>query len=106
MKVTVVQAGGVVGLVTTTTVDSADLGPADADALHEHVARAGLLTSPPHVTPSEPRPDRYDHEIVVEHDGRRAQLRVSDQDASAEVRDLVRFVRLSPAATHEIAPPT
>jgi hypothetical protein len=106
VKVTVVRAGGVVGLVTTTTADTASLSPADADALREHVARAGLLPSPPDVPRSEPWPDRYDQELLVEDDGRQARLRVSDREAPAEVRDLVRFVRLAPGTTQVIAPPT
>lgn len=103
---TVVQAGGMAGLVTTTTADTTALSPADADALHEHVARAGLFAPPPAAAPrSEPQPDRYDQEITVENDGALTRLRVADQDASAEVHDLVRFVRLAPGATQTLGPP-
>jgi hypothetical protein len=108
VKVTVVRAGGIAGLVTTVTADTAALGPADAESLRDLVGRAGLLAPPaatPPPPPSPPQPDRFDQEIVVDDDGRRAQLRVSDQDASAEVTDLVRFVRLVPGATQEVGPP-
>jgi hypothetical protein len=106
VKVTVVQAGGIAGLVTTYTADTSALTTSDAQALHEHVARAGLVAgSPPDPPHSEPQPDRYDHEITVDDDGHQARLRVADQDAGAEVRDLVRFVRLVPGATQQTGPP-
>ena len=106
MKVTVVQAGGLAGLVTTTTADTADLDPGEADALHEHVARAGLLApDPPAPPPSAPQPDRYDQEITIEHDGSVARIRVADRDASPEVRDLVRFVRTAPGSSRHVEPP-
>lgn len=103
---TVVQAGGMAGLVTTTTADTTILSPADAHALREHVTRAGLLGPPPVAGPrSEPQPDRFDQEITVEHGGQLARLRVADQDSSTEVRDLVRFIRLVPGASHQLGPP-
>lgn len=106
MKVTVVQAGGLAGLVTTTTADTADLGAGEADALHDHVARVGLLAPDPPVPPrSAPQPDRYDQEITVEHDGSVSRMRVADGDAPPEVRDLVRFVRTTPGATRRVDPP-
>jgi hypothetical protein len=105
MKVSIVRGGGLAGLVTATTVNTEDLGPADAESLRTRVAAARLpeLAQPSAQAPSQP--DRFSYEVTVEDGADRQTVRVREQDAPAQVRDLIRWVHNSPARRQEVTPP-
>ena len=105
MKVSIIRGGGLAGLVTATTVNSEDLGPADAQSLQAKVAAARLpeLAKTSAQTPNQP--DRFSYEVTVEDGANRQTVRVREQDAAEPLRALISWVHSSPARRSEVSPP-
>jgi hypothetical protein len=93
VKVSVVRGGGVAGVVTSTSLDSADLPDADADALRAAVDRARAAHSPPS---GAPMPDRFGYEVRVE-DGDSAETLRTRDPVPDPMRELIALVQESPA---------
>lgn len=102
MRVSVVRGGGIAGLVTTTTLDAADLSPPDARALRAKVDAAGVLAASSRTAP---RPDRFTYELTVDADGHQHSLRVGEADLSPELSELVTWVQSAPARQQQVRPP-
>lgn len=102
MRVSVVRGGGIAGLVTTTTVDAADLSPPDAQALQAKVDAAGVLGPAGRTTAG---PDRFTYELTVDAGGDQHTLRVGEADLTPELADLVGWVQAAPARKQRVTPP-
>ena len=101
MKVTVVRSGGVAGLVTTTTVDAADL-PADAAAALRRTVAACSFAGPSEAGPGAVR-DGFAYEVaVVGDDGDEHRVRFAQGRAPEGVDGLLRWVDESPHASREL----
>ncbi|GAA4195250.1 hypothetical protein GCM10022252_40780 [Streptosporangium oxazolinicum] len=105
MKVSIVRGGGVAGLVTVTTVDSASLTPDDDAELRARVERAGLSGAPERPEPPEGRPDRFDYELTVEDGGRVLTTRAREGDLPGPLRALISYVTSLPGRQERVGPP-
>ncbi|MEU4833472.1 protealysin inhibitor emfourin [Streptosporangium sp. NPDC023615] len=105
MKVSIVRGGGIAGLVTVTTADSASLAPPETAELRARVDRAGLAGAPPPTPPPAARPDRFDYELTVEDDGGVRTVRASEGTLSAPLRALISYVTSLPGRQERIGPP-
>ncbi|MEU8384077.1 protealysin inhibitor emfourin [Streptosporangium sp. NPDC048865] len=105
MKVSIVRGGGIAGLVTVTTVDSASLEPEAAAELRAGVERAGLSGAPERPVPAAGRPDRFDYELTVEDGGRVLTTRAREGDLSGPLRALISYVTSLPERQERIGPP-
>ncbi|MFF5114254.1 protealysin inhibitor emfourin [Streptosporangium sp. NPDC000509] len=105
MKVSIVRGGGIAGLVTVTTVDSASLAPDDETELRARVERAGLSGVPERQVGAEGRPDRFDYELTVEDGGHVLTTRAREGDLSGALRALISYVTSLPGRQERIGPP-
>ncbi|GAA2989000.1 protealysin inhibitor emfourin [Streptosporangium longisporum] len=105
MKVSIVRGGGIAGLVTVVTADSASLSRPEAAELRARVERAGLTGEPPPPPPVTARPDRFDYELTVEDEGGVHTVRASEGTLSAPLRALISYVTSLPGRQQRIGPP-
>jgi hypothetical protein len=105
MQVSIVRGGGIAGLVTGTTVDSASLAPGDAAELRARVERAGLSGAPERSKPPAGQPDRFDYELTVEDDGRVLTTRAREGDLPGPLHALVSYVTSLPGRQERVGPP-
>ncbi|MEU4541138.1 protealysin inhibitor emfourin [Streptosporangium sp. NPDC023825] len=108
MKVSIVRGGGIAGLVTVITVDSASLAPQAATELRARVERAGLSGPPERPGPPEggtAGPDRFDYELTVEDGGRVLTTRAREGDLPGPLRALISYVTSLPERRERIGPP-
>jgi len=105
MKVSIVRGGGVAGLVTVTTVDSASLAPDDEAELRARVERAGLAGAPERREGTGERPDRFDYELTVEDGGHMLTTRAREGDLSGALRALISYVTSLPGRQEQVGPP-
>lgn len=105
MKVSIVRGGGIAGLVTVTTVDSASLAPEAAAELRARVERAGLSGTPERPGPPEGRPDRFDYELTVQDGGRVLTTRAREGDLPGPLRALISYVTSLPERQERVGPP-
>jgi len=94
VRVTIVQGGGMVPIVTTTIADSAALSAEDAEVLRAMVAKGGLFGLS--ASAGDPQPDRPSYRITVEDDGRRHEVTLDDAGLPDAVRSLVSWVGAVP----------
>lgn len=105
MKVSVVQGGGLAGLVRTTSVDS-DSMPADqAAAFEDAVGRAGAFDLPATLGSSVARPDEFIYEVTVDDGRRRHTVRARRDALSAGLRSLISWVQSAPGRSERYDPP-
>ncbi|MFF3441916.1 protealysin inhibitor emfourin [Streptosporangium sp. NPDC002721] len=105
MKVSIVRGGGIAGLVTVITVDSASLAPEVTAELRARVERAGLSGAPERQAPPEGRPDRFDYELTVEDGGRVLATRAREGDLPGPLRALISYVTSRPERQERVGPP-
>jgi hypothetical protein len=108
MKVSIVRGGGLAGLVTISTAESASLAPEDAALLRAKAEQAGLLgpRDQPGRAGGQGRPDAFDYELTVEDDqGRTHTTRVGEGELTGPLRALITYVGSVPGHREEVAPP-
>ncbi|WP_326640397.1 hypothetical protein OG884_36150 [Streptosporangium sp. NBC_01755] len=105
MKVSIVRGGGIAGLVTVTTVDSASLASQQVAELRSRVERAGLSDAPERSGASGGQPDRFDYELTVEDGGQAHTVRAGEGDLSGPLRALISYVTSLPGRQERIGPP-
>ncbi|MGC5013499.1 protealysin inhibitor emfourin [Streptosporangium sp. DT93] len=105
MKVSIVRGGGIAGLVTVTTADSASLAPHEVAELRARVERAVPAGEPPPTPPATARPDRFDYELTVEDEDGTRTVRASEGTLSAPLRALISYVASLPGRQERIGPP-
>ena len=99
MKVTVVRSGGLAGMVTTTSVDAADLPDDAAESLRRAVTASSF---------AEPEPvddavrDGFAYEATVTGDDRTRRVRFGHGRAPEGIDTLVRWVDDSPHRSREM----
>ena len=99
MKVTVVRSGGLAGMVTTTSVDAADLPDEAAESLRRTVAACSF---------AEPEPadaamrDGFAYEVTVTGDGDTRRVRFDQGRAPEGIDALVRWVDDCPHGSREM----
>jgi hypothetical protein len=99
MKVTVVRSGGLAGMVTTTSVDAADLPDDVAESLRRTVAASSF---------AEPEPgndavrDGFAYEVSVTGDDGTRRVRFGHGRAPEGIAALVRWVDDSPHGSREV----
>ncbi|GLZ53046.1 protealysin inhibitor emfourin [Actinomycetospora sp. NBRC 106378] len=100
MKVTVVRAGGIAGMVTTTTVDAADLDDTRTEALRAVVEGCSFRERPGPVAPAVR--DGFSYEVTVDaDDGSSHGVRFVQGTAPEGMDALLRFVDDEPAGRRE-----
>jgi hypothetical protein len=101
VKVSLVRAGGIAGLTTTTAVDSKAISPDQARELHDHVEKSGVFDLPEH-TPPRDHPDSMHYALTVE-DGDRVRTVSMPEDALSEpVNDLIAFMDSVPGREESV----
>jgi Emfourin len=105
MRVTVVQGGGLAGLVRTTSADTASLAPTDAAALRAMVGAADVFGLPSRLGPAATRPDALAYEVTVEDGAHRHTVRASDQALPEELRALISWLQSVPGRSERLGPP-
>ncbi|MEA2267015.1 MAG: hypothetical protein QOE27_2598 [Solirubrobacteraceae bacterium] len=104
MRLSIVRAGGVAGLVSHTKLASEAL--ADG-VLEDKVSHSGLLDTSADRTPApgERRPDELQYELTVEYDGRTTTQRFAERQLPASVRTLIEWADSVPQREDRLAPP-
>jgi len=101
VRVSIVQGGGLVPIVTTTVADAASLSADDAARLRALVDEAQLLELPS--SQDRPQPDRPTYRITIEDDGRSTEVTLDDAALSDAVRALVAWVRSVPGHEESVS---
>jgi hypothetical protein len=105
MRVSVVRGGGFAGLVRTTTADTHRLSPGDGEKLTALVGEAGLVGPRAASDRSEPQPDRFSYQVIVE-DGQRSEVTgYSEQSLPPKVRNLISWMSTVDGREEKIEPP-
>ena len=100
MRVTVVRSGGIAGMVTTTTVDAADLDGPGADSLRSVVSGCSFRERSGPVAPA--MRDGFSYEVtLVDDDGASQQVRFVQGTAPEGMDTLLRWVDDCPAGHQE-----
>jgi hypothetical protein len=99
VKVSVVRSGGIAGMTTTTTVDTADLSP-DAAAGLRRTVDACSFDAPESADPAVR--DGLTHEVTVADDDGIRRVRYGQGRAPAGVDALVRLVDGCPQGSREV----
>ncbi|MFC5065296.1 protealysin inhibitor emfourin [Actinomycetospora atypica] len=100
MRVTVVRSGGIAGMVTTTTVDAADLDGPGADALRSAVSGCSFRERSGPVAPAVR--DGFAYEVsLADDDGSTRQVRFVQGTAPEGMDALLRWVDECPAGHRE-----
>ena len=97
LRVVVRRTGGFAGIVRVWSLAEADLPADEAARLRSLAAAADEACAPGRGEAAAPVRDGFDLELVIERDGRRRTLRVTERGAVGSVRALVELVRLSGA---------
>lgn len=97
LKVSVVQGGGLVPVVTTTIADSAALAKQDADKLRAKVDQAGLSSG-------DPQPNQPAYVVTVDDGARRTRVTLGESDLTPAQRALIDFVGSVPGHEEQIGP--
>jgi hypothetical protein len=105
MKLTVVQGGGIAGLVRTVSADTASLDPAQAEALTAMVQDAGMFDLPARLGPASSQPDAFDYELTVEDGERRTTIRANGDALPDHVRDLIAWLQSVPGHEERVDAP-
>ncbi len=105
MKVSIVRGGGLAGLVTTTTADSASLAPEDARTLRAKVEEAGLLDLPERIGGPTRQPDQFTYKLTVEDQGRTHTVYVSEENLPEPLDSFISWVSSIPGRQEQIGPP-
>jgi len=103
VRVSVVRAGGLAGLVRTTTADTNRLSPVDGEKLAALVRQAGLEgAAPDH---EEPEPDRFSYQVIVEDHQRNHVTGFSERSLPANVRSLISWMSTVDGHEDKVGPP-
>jgi hypothetical protein len=101
VKVSLIRAGGIAGLKTTTAVDSAAIPAEQARELHERVSKSGVFELPERI-PASDQPDSMHYALTVE-DGDRVRTVSMPEDAITEpVNDLIAFMDSVPGREESV----
>ncbi|MDX6691687.1 MAG: hypothetical protein QOG15_3144 [Solirubrobacteraceae bacterium] len=103
MKVSIVRGGGYAGLVTTSTVDSAELPPEDAEELKRRVDQAGAFHLPEKLAAHGREADRFSYELTFDDGERTHTVRAAESALPDDVRSLIAWIneRVKPRAGRE-----
>lgn len=83
------RTGGVAGIVTEATVDTADLDPAEADSVLAALAGADLDTHAAAAPPPPGPPDTFRYDLEVRMGSATRTVELSDREIPAQLRPLV-----------------
>jgi hypothetical protein len=105
VKVSIVRAGGIAGLVVTTVVDSASLPAETARVLRATVEQAGLFSLPARIGSGTGQPDQLRYKVTVEDTGRVHTVYVNEEDLPEALGSLISWIDSLPGREERIAPP-
>jgi hypothetical protein len=103
VRVSVVRAGGLAGLVRTTTADTDRLSPGDSQKLAALVRQAGLEGAAPNR--EEPEPDRFTYQVIVQDQQRHHVTGFSERSLPASVRNLISWMSTVDGHEDMLGPP-
>jgi hypothetical protein len=75
-----------------TTVDEKDLGPDEAQKLHQLVEEADVFNLSKKITPRSSRPDRFQFELSLEDGGRQHTVTTSEETLPEKLKPLVNWL--------------
>lgn len=105
VRVSIVRAGGLAGLVATTVVDSASLPPEAARALRAKVEQTGLFALPTRIGSGTDQPDHFTYKVTVEDQGHSHAVSLSEEDLPGPLGALISWIDSLPDREERIAPP-
>ena len=106
MRVSLVRAGGIAGLTTTTAVDSRSLSPEQARELSEQVERAGIRDLAARRRSSGPaRPDEMHYRLEIDDGDAVHTATLSEEAMSQPVSDLIAFIDSVPEREESVGSP-
>lgn len=105
MKVTIVRGGGLLGLVATTTADSASLSPEKAEALRRKVEETKLLELAVRGSAPSPQPDAFDYEVTVENGEGSMRVVFAEHQLPSGVRSFISWLDSLPGRQESLGPP-
>jgi hypothetical protein len=105
MKLSVVRAGGVSGIVSRTEVASGALKPEDAEALQNKVRESGILDMSAEPSQQRPVPDEFQYELTVEDGDRTHTVRAPEGELPQNVRSLITWADSVPGGERKLGPP-
>lgn len=105
MRISVVRGGGLLGMATETTLDSAHLDESARQTLQATVDSAQPFAQPAAAAVTAKGADMFSYELRVQ-DGERSQtLRRTDADLTPELRELVGLVLSAPERERRVLRP-
>ncbi len=88
MQITFERSGGFAGLITTTTVDTATLPPAQANQIRLMVEAANFFQLPTTIAPDN-QPDRFQYQITVQEGSQQHTVTVGESTMPGTLRPLI-----------------
>jgi hypothetical protein len=92
LRISIERTGGFAGVTITTTVDTADLPPDEAQKLRQMVDEADFFNLPGKITSRSPQPDRFQYELKVEENRRQHAVTVSEEIMPPKLKPLVKWL--------------
>ncbi|HHT9120859.1 MAG TPA: protealysin inhibitor emfourin [Candidatus Hypogeohydataceae bacterium YC41] len=86
------RTGGFAGIRFTTTIDTSELPPEEAEKLRKMVEEADFFNLPAKITSPSPQPDRFQYKLRVEEEGRQHTVTVSEEAMPPKLSPLVKWL--------------
>lgn len=88
MQITFERSGGFAGMITTTTVDTATLPPAQANQIRLLVEAANFFQLPTAIAPDN-QPDRFQYQLTIQEGNQQHSVTVGESTMPGTLRPLV-----------------
>ena len=90
MKIEFKRSGGFAGIGVRLSLESADLPPAEREALERLIERSRFFELPARL--AAPHPDAFQYDLTIEDEGRRHAVHLDDRGAPEDVKPLLRHL--------------
>jgi len=102
VMVTLIRSGGVSGIVSRMSLNSAELAPEKAGRLRELLDKCGFFQLPAKI--GTPQPDHYQYRLAVEADGRRHEVTAIGPSMPDGLRELIQWIIAEGSAKRDKPP--
>jgi emfourin len=92
MHIDFTRTGGFAGLRLSTSVDTSELPPEQAQEVDHLISEAAFFDLPKELLPQNPRPDRFEYRLTVDAGDRSHSVVVSDAAAPESLRPLLNYL--------------
>jgi hypothetical protein len=94
MRIEFERTGGFAGMQLSTTVETDDLVPRDAELLEAAVEQADVAQLPRRLIAAAPGADRFQYHLIVEQGGERYEVEVSEAAVPDSLRTLIEHLSM------------